>query len=152
MVRRLRYAKYILSIAIICMAVGAFLMSGPSGLLARSETPDFCASCHVMEAEYEAWFHEGAHRRINCIDCHLPHHNVAAHYIWKSIDGLKDMVVFYSGQVPEFIRASEHAHNVLQTNCIRCHETAIEMIDNGRECWSCHRRLVHTRSGGIQTR
>lgn len=148
---RLRYLKYFLVLAVTGIAVGGFLMLGPPKLLAKSETPDFCASCHVMEAEYEAWFHEGAHRRINCVDCHLPHENIAAHYVWKSIDGLKDMVVFYSGRVPEFIRASEHAQFVVRSNCIRCHETTVEMIDNGRRCWDCHRRLSHTRSGSIQT-
>src|SRR5271157_6665217 len=100
---RLGNFKYILVIASIGLALFIFVMLGPPGLLAKSERADFCASCHVMEAEYEAWFHEGAHRGINCVDCHLPHNNVAAHYIWKSIDGLKDMVVFYSGRVPELI-------------------------------------------------
>ena len=149
---RLRNLKYFLVIALIGLAMGIFLMLGPPRLLAKSEMPDFCASCHVMEAEYEAWFHEGAHRRINCVDCHLPHNNVAAHYIWKSIDGLKDMVVFYSGRVPELIEASDHAQHVLQSNCIRCHETSVEMIDNRRQCWSCHRRLMHLKSGSIATR
>ena len=149
---RLRNLKYFLAIASICLAMGGFLMLGLPKLLAKSEMPDFCASCHVMEAEYEAWFHEGAHRRINCVDCHLPRNNVAAHYIWKSLDGLKDMVVFYSGRVPELIEASDHAQHVLQSNCIRCHETSVEMIDNDRQCWSCHRRLMHLRSGSIATR
>ena len=147
-----RYLKYFLAAALLGMAAGTFAMFGPPKLFAKSETPDFCASCHVMEAEYEAWFHEGAHRRINCVDCHLPHNNVPAHYIWKSIDGLKDMVFFYSGRVPEFIKASDHAQHVLQSNCIRCHQTAVENIDNDRQCWICHRRLVHIRSGAIQAR
>jgi cytochrome c nitrite reductase small subunit len=149
---RLGNFKYILVIASIGLALFIFVMLGPPGLLAKSEKADFCASCHVMEAEYEAWFHEGAHRGINCVDCHLPHGNLAIHYVWKSIDGLKDMIVFYSGTVPESIKASDHAQKVLQSNCIRCHETSVEMIDNERQCWSCHRRLAHVRSGSIQTR
>jgi len=144
--------KYFIVIGLLGVGIGAFLMFGPPRLLARSETPDFCSSCHVMEAEYEAWFHEGAHRRINCVDCHLPHHNIAAHYLWKSIDGMKDVVVFYSGRVPESIKVSQHAQQVLQTNCVRCHETTVEKIDNERQCWSCHRRLSHVRSGTIETR
>ncbi|RPJ08557.1 MAG: cytochrome c nitrite reductase small subunit [Deltaproteobacteria bacterium] len=136
----------------VAIGVGAFLSLGPPGLLAKSEKPDFCASCHVMEAEYEAWFHEGAHRRINCVDCHLPHHNLAAHYLWKSIDGMKDVVVFYSGRVPEIIKLSAHGQEVLQANCIRCHETFVENINSERQCWSCHRRLEHVRSGSIAIR
>jgi len=148
---RLPNYKYLLIIALIGSAIGVFLLLGPPGLLAKSEKADFCASCHVMEAEYEAWFHEGAHRRITCVDCHLPRDNMASHYIWKSLDGLKDTVVFYSGRVPERIEASGHALRVLQSNCIRCHETSVEMIDNERRCWNCHRRLMHVSSGSIQT-
>jgi cytochrome c nitrite reductase small subunit len=149
---RLRSLRLILLIGLLGLGLGVFLALGPPKLLARSETPDFCASCHVMEAEYEAWFHEGAHRRVNCVDCHLPHHNIAAHYVWKSIDGMKDVAVFYSGRAPEVIRISKHGQEVLQANCIRCHDTAVEMIDNERQCWSCHRRLAHVRSGIIETR
>jgi cytochrome c nitrite reductase small subunit len=144
--------KILLVIVLIGAAGGIFLMLGPPKLLAKSESPDFCASCHVMEAEYEAWFHEGAHRRIKCVDCHLPHENMPAHYVWKSIDGMWDTVVFYSGRVPETIRASEHAQRVVQSNCLRCHETTVEMIDNKRQCWNCHRRLMHMKSGLIETR
>ncbi len=149
---RLRNLKYFLAIASICLAMGVFLMLGLPKLLAKSEMPDFCASCHVMEAEYEAWFHEGAHRRIKCVDCHLPHGNIAEHYVWKGIDGMWDEAVFYSGRAPENIRASEHTRKVIQSNCIRCHGTTVEMIDNKRECWSCHRRLIHLKSGLTGTR
>jgi len=147
----LRNFKIVLAILSICAAFGVFLLLGPPGLLAKSEKADFCASCHVMESEYEAWFHEGAHRRINCVDCHLPRDNIASHYLWKSLDGLKDTIFFYSGHIPDPIVASDHARRVLQSNCIRCHETSVEKIDNERLCWSCHRRLVHLASGSIET-
>ena len=80
-----------------------FMVLGPPRLLAKSEAPAFCAGCHVMEAEYDAWSHAGAHRREMCVDCHLPNQNKTIHYIWKSIDGMKDTVAFYSGRVPERI-------------------------------------------------
>ena len=128
-----------------------FLMLGPPGLLAKSESPLFCAGCHVMEGEYEAWAHTGAHRRIRCIDCHLPNENIAGHYLWKSIDGLKDVFFFYSGRVPEQITLTAHGTRVLQGNCIRCHAATVELIDHDRRCWECHRRLSHARSGSMET-
>jgi cytochrome c nitrite reductase small subunit len=128
-----------------------FLLLGPPKLLAKSEQPSFCVKCHVMEAEYEAWAHAGAHRRKACIDCHLPNDNAAIHYVWKSIDGLKDVALFYSGQVPERITITEHGKKVLQQNCIRCHEQTVAGIDQQRNCWECHRRVMHTRSGALQT-
>ncbi len=132
-------------------AVLVFLMFGPPKLLARSESPDFCARCHVMGPQYEAWSHMGAHRRKLCVDCHLPNGNAGIHYIWKAIDGLKDVAFFYSGNVPARIRLTAHGEKVLQANCIRCHERAVEFIDHERKCWECHRSLIHTRGGAMET-
>jgi cytochrome c nitrite reductase small subunit len=139
-------------LALFALAAGFFLAFGPPGLLAKSEKPLFCASCHVMESEYEAWFHQGAHRRKVCVDCHLPNQNLPIHYLWKSIDGLKDVVFFYSGHVPQDIRLSEHGREAVQANCIRCHETAVERMDSSRVCWDCHRGIMHKRVGTIETR
>lgn len=142
-------------LALVILGVGAlaafFLMLGPPQLLAKSESPSFCASCHVMEDEYQAWAHNGAHRRKKCVDCHLPNDNVALHYVWKSIDGMKDTLFFYSGHVPERITISAHAKEVVQANCIRCHESAVAHIDQQRLCWQCHRRIAHRGTGQIQT-
>lgn len=107
--------------------------------------------CHVMESAYEAWIHSGAHRRIKCVDCHLPNDNQVMHYIWKTIDGVKDVVVFHSGKVPEQITLSSHGKKALQANCIRCHEVAVTMIDKERKCWECHRRITHKLTGTIET-
>lgn len=128
-----------------------FLLLGPPQVLARSESPTFCSGCHVMEAEFEAWSHAGAHRRKLCVDCHLPNENLALHYLWKSLDGIKDVLVFYSGSVSEQIKLSSHGAEVLQANCIRCHSSTVALINPERKCWECHRRLMHKRSGAIAT-
>jgi cytochrome c nitrite reductase small subunit len=145
-------ARLLVALGLVVVGVGLFLALGPPRLLAKSETPDFCASCHVMEAQFEAWFHQGAHRRIRCVDCHLPNDNMASHYIWKSIDGMKDVVVFHSGRVPDDIRISAHGSAVVKANCIRCHETTVEMISQDRNCWDCHRRVMHKHTGVTFTR
>ncbi len=138
-------------VAAAVVLVAAFLLVGPPRLLAKSDSAGFCAGCHVMEGEYTAFMHSGAHRRNQCTDCHLPNGNAAIHYSWKSIDGLKDAFMFYSGRVPERIRLSEHGAKVLQANCIRCHEETVSTIDTERKCWSCHRKVTHTRAGSIET-
>jgi cytochrome c nitrite reductase small subunit len=127
--------------------VGGFLAFGPPQLVAKTETALFCSSCHVMESQFEAWFHVGAHRSIRCVDCHLPHENLPVHYVWKSIDGMKDVVVFYSGQTPENITLSERGRQFVQSNCIRCHFERVVMIDQERACWDCHRFLQHNLAG-----
>jgi cytochrome c nitrite reductase small subunit len=149
-----RYKRLVLSLVVIgCIAAVAllFLMVGPPKLLAKSGRPDFCVQCHVMEAEYEAWIHVGAHRRKLCVDCHLPNENMTLHYVWKGITGLKDALFFYSGRVPERIMLTSHGEKVLQANCVRCHEMAVSLMDTDRKCWSCHRRISHKLSGTVAT-
>ncbi len=133
--------------ALVAAAVGLFVNFGPPKLYARSGTPEFCASCHVMESQYENWIHNGGHRRIKCIDCHLPNDNMARHLVWKGIEGMRDAYSFYSGSVPDPIRLSSHGATILQENCRRCHEQTISMINEDRNCWQCHRRLSHKTSG-----
>lgn len=128
-----------------------FFLLGPPKLLAKSEQPAFCVRCHVMEAAYESWIHAGAHRRKTCVDCHLPNGNVVSHYIWKSIDGIKDVALFYSGMAGDHIELTSHGEKVLQANCIRCHEQTVTHTDPARKCWECHRRTMHARSGAIET-
>ena len=140
-------ASVLVAVVAVMAAIGLFVLFGPPHLLAKTETPLYCASCHVMESQYEAWFHVGAHRSIKCVDCHLPHQNKGLYYTWKTIDGFNDMLVFYSGSAPENIRLSGHGQSVVQDNCIRCHETAVAMIDQSRQCWDCHRFLKHSQAG-----
>lgn len=128
-------------------AIGLFVGFGPPQLMAKTETPLFCSSCHVMESQYEAWFHVGAHRSIRCVDCHLPHHNLPVYYTWKTIDGMKDMVIFYSGRVPPRIEISKRQEGVVRANCVRCHAERVAMIDQERNCWDCHRFLQHNLAG-----
>ncbi|PWB60659.1 MAG: cytochrome c nitrite reductase small subunit [Deltaproteobacteria bacterium] len=148
---RRKVLLYAGSAVIAIVAAGLFLALGPPKLLAATDQPDFCMRCHVMESNYEAWVHAGAHRRSKCVDCHLPNQNLGAHYVWKSLDGLKDAVVFYSGRIPERIRLSSHGGGVLQANCVRCHDTTVSMTDQDRPCWSCHRKISHQRSGAMET-
>lgn len=140
-------------IAAVAAASGALFMAlGPPQLLAKSESPDFCASCHVMGEEHAAWRHAGAHRRLRCVDCHLPEGNPVVHYFWKSIDGMKDVISFQTGHVPERIELSGHGAKVVQENCIRCHASALANIDVTRRCWSCHRQMRHRLTGVVATR
>jgi cytochrome c nitrite reductase small subunit len=143
--------RYLVVLGTAAAAIMVFVLFGPPQVLARSETPTFCAGCHTMESQYEAWFHTGAHRRKNCVDCHLPNDNLALHYVWKSIDGVKDVVFQYSGLSSEHQKLSAHGNTVVQGNCVRCHGSAVELIDTDRKCWDCHRRLMHRRSGAIET-
>jgi cytochrome c nitrite reductase small subunit len=136
-------------VVLVLALVAVYVSFGPPGLFAKSGTPQFCAQCHVMEAEYENWFHSGGHSRLKCVDCHLPNDNMARHLTWKGYEGMWDAYVFYSGRVPETIRISESGVVLVQENCRRCHEETVAKINEDRNCWQCHRRLSHRNSGAM---
>ena len=142
---------YLLGVIVILAGLGAFIAFGPPGMYAKSESPEFCGSFHVLNTEYEAWFHSGAHHQVKCVDCHLPNDNLANHLLWKSVDGLKDTVKFHTGMVSDVIRISEHGAQVVEANCRRCHAELVSRVNIDRRCWECHRSLPHRQTGVIAT-
>lgn len=148
-----RSRSRIIRLLAVLMVAGAgvalYASFGPPGLYAKSGTPEFCAQCHVMEAQYEAWFHNGGHRRLKCIDCHLPNDHLARHMAWKGIEGMWDAFIFYSGRVPDDIRLSSSGAMIVQENCRRCHEETVARVREDRSCWQCHRRLSHRHGGAM---
>jgi cytochrome c nitrite reductase small subunit len=141
---------YILTPLFAVLFLIPFAVSGSSNNPEKPKS-EICIRCHTMESEYEAWMHSGAHRRKMCVDCHLPNENKAVYYLWKSIDGLKDLLVYHSGRISEQIKISSHGETVLQNNCIRCHETTVMLMDQTRKCWSCHKRISHLHVGIRET-
>jgi cytochrome c nitrite reductase small subunit len=146
-----RLILYLAVLFVLSGALGCFLAFGPPNLFAKTSSADFCGSCHVLNAEYEAWFHSGAHRRILCVDCHLPNDTKARHVVWKGIEGVVDAFAFYGGRVPEEIVLTTRGAIFLKENCLRCHETTMALTKEDRNCWDCHRRLSHKRSGVVDT-
>ncbi len=135
--------KHIIAVAILVLFT-AFVLWGPPDMLARTSTPDYCNTCHVMNDHYDSWHKTALHRNAKCVDCHLPHTNYPRYLFWKGIDGMKDMFMFHSGLYPEQIDISSHGKKVLKENCIRCHEGLLTMINtDDRNCWDCHRRVRH---------
>ncbi|HAT73059.1 MAG TPA: cytochrome c nitrite reductase small subunit [Elusimicrobia bacterium] len=141
--------------AALCGAAGLaalFLLFGPPHMIGLTETPEFCGLCHSMKPQHAAWEHS-AHRQARCIDCHLPNDNAANHYLWKTIDGNKDVFYEFSGlREHDEIALSAHGHRVLQANCIRCHEGLTAEMDGKRACIDCHRTVGHKRQGTLNVR
>jgi cytochrome c nitrite reductase small subunit len=144
-----KFWRVLLILALVGAGLGAFLAFGPAKQYAKSESPEFCGSCHVMESQYEAWFHAGAHRRLTCVDCHLPNDTVARHLIWKGIDGGRDFVAFHTGRFTDDIRLSARGAQVVKENCLQCHTETMARVNEDRNCWECHRRLRHRQTGAM---
>jgi cytochrome c nitrite reductase small subunit len=141
----------LIAVVIVAVLVGVFAAFGPPGLYAKSESPEYCGSCHVLQPEYEAWFHSGAHAQIKCIDCHLPNDNLP-HHLWaKALEGVGDTLAFHTGRVHEPIKLSDSGAKVVVANCRRCHAELVARINEDRPCWECHRRMSHRSTGAIAT-
>jgi cytochrome c nitrite reductase small subunit len=135
---------------VLLAAAGAFMLFGPPRMIELTESPEFCARCHANQAG--DWPHS-AHRGERCIDCHLPNDNFADHYLWKSIDGGKDVFFHFSGLGDgNDTGLTEHGKKVLQANCIRCHTGMVAHINQKRSCIDCHRTLSHRRTALTLTR
>jgi len=135
--------------AILAFAIFAVVTDTPAMM---GSAPETCANCHVMDSAYENWYHAPHEKWTECVDCHLPHQNVFAYYFAKGKTGMHDVYVFTTGQTPVLIRANEDTRQWVQSNCIRCHEDAVESILMGaqpfdRKCWDCHRNVSHGSRG-----
>lgn len=121
-------------------------------ILATTNEATYCAKCHVMQEQYLSLMKGGLHNSLKCVDCHLPNDSKVKFYFWKAVDGSKDFIAFHTGAVPDPIKATAHAKDTIQQNCIRCHEGMVSKINVGdRKCWECHKRVSHRQAGLRET-
>jgi len=141
----------------VIIAVLAFLVVVGVGMYVTDFTaylgsnPATCNNCHVMDAAYEGWYH-GTHQEwATCSDCHTPHAFIPKYYI-KAKSGYHHVTTFVFGEIPNAIRAKAESRNIVQENCIRCHEAAVDEIvgtpmPTDRYCFECHRSVSHGERG-----
>jgi cytochrome c nitrite reductase small subunit len=157
----------IIGIVALLAALGVFawVTDAPAYLGQEAAT---CNNCHVMDAQYENWYHAAHDRYAVCTDCHLPHQNVVSYYLYKGYSGMKDVLSFTFKTYPAALRATKQTDQIVQANCIRCHNDTVENIlyeiqDDvvagpqsyayaqdrpfDRTCWSCHRSAAHGERG-----
>ncbi len=135
------------AVAAAILALGAFVYVTDAPAYAGTN-PSTCNNCHVMDAQYENWYHAAHEKTATCVDCHLPHDNIVHYWVAKAETGVHDVYVFSTGQVPVLIRAKPATDEYIQANCVRCHQDTVENIMAGaqafdRRCWDCHRSVAH---------
>ncbi|GFN22870.1 MAG: NapC/NirT family cytochrome c [Thermoanaerobacteraceae bacterium] len=97
--------------------------------MAYTDRPEYCLSCHVMEDSYESWFHSSHREWATCRDCHVPHQNLVAKLAGKAADGMRDLYMFYTNQIPDPILLSNRGSRIVQENCLRCHGTIMANVN-----------------------
>ena len=145
----------------VIVGLGFYILRISNAVSYLSDNPETCINCHVMNPQYATWTHS-AHREVtNCNDCHVPHDNVFNKYLFKAKDGLRHATMYTLRKEPQVIFIKEAGKEVVQQNCIRCHEklvtdhTGIARFDASRHyrmersCVECHRETPHGRVNSL---
>ena len=137
-----------------------YISNAPSYL---SDKPETCVNCHIMAPQYATWSHSAHREWANCNDCHVPHNNLVNKYYFKAKDGLRHATVFTLRNEPQVIFIKDEGQEVVQNNCIRCHENKITDVKTlafthefhnhrtERKCWECHRETPHGRVNSLSS-
>ena len=85
-----------------------------------SETNEFCGLvCHtVMEPEYTT-YHEGAHARVACVECHVG--SGAGAYAQAKLNGAKQLLGVITGDFSRPIGTPVHNLRPSRETCEQCH-------------------------------
>ena len=141
-------------------AYAIYISRAPSYL---SDNPETCINCHVMNPQLYDWAHSSHRNVASCNDCHVPHNNVFAKYLFKASDGLRHASIFTLRAEPQVIYIRDAGKKVVQGNCIRCHEKVVgtEFVFSvqpnfhnflkERTCLDCHRETPHKRVNGLSS-
>lgn len=133
----------------ILAGVGAFTFIYAKGLSYASNDPGACMNCHVMGEYYTSWVKSSHHKAAVCNDCHTPH-TFAHKWIVKARNGWNHSWAFTAQNYPDPIRIKRSNLQVLQANCLHCHEAMTAEISAHRDtasgatrCTGCHRSVGH---------
>ncbi|MBS3993578.1 MAG: cytochrome c nitrite reductase small subunit [Bacteroidetes bacterium] len=151
----------IISGALVGLTIYAFIESKAVSYL--SDDPATCVNCHVMTPQYATWKTSSHREWATCNDCHVPQDNFVKTYAFKAQDGFNHATAFLTRSEPEVIRMKEAGVEVVQDNCVRCHENQVTdarlagMVENHKEqrttrlCWSCHQEVPHGKANSLST-
>jgi cytochrome c nitrite reductase small subunit len=143
------------------VGLGLFLLRISNAASYLSDKSETCINCHVMNPQYATWNHSSHREVAHCNDCHVPHNNVFNKYYFKAMDGLRHATIFTVRAEPQVIYIKEAGKNVVQQNCVRCHERfltdnlAVSNLSHlkpdrtTRQCLDCHRETPHGRVNSL---
>jgi cytochrome c nitrite reductase small subunit len=133
----------------IFVGVGSYTFRYAEGLSYLSTDPVACVNCHIMRPQYDAWQKSSHHANAVCVDCHLPVAFIPK-YIAKAENGYRHSKEFTAGTFDEPIFVKERGREILQSNCVRCHEGLVAEMSAGASepdeqvsCVRCHSGVGH---------
>lgn len=147
---------FILAIASgLLLGAGAFTFRYAEGLSYFSTDPAACVNCHIMQPQYDSWQKASHHTVAGCVDCHLPH-DLVPKYLAKAENGYFHSKGFTLQDFPEPIQIRGSNKQILQENCLACHEGLVHDLVAGAtvaadavNCIHCHRSVGHGDTVGL---
>lgn len=139
----------------ILLGIGLFTFRYAEGFSYFSKDPEACANCHIMNSQYHSWSRSSHHAAATCVDCHLPA-GFPDKYFAKAENGYHHSKGFTLQDFHEPIMIKEKNREILQANCIACHEQAVHGLVTGAttdpgavSCLHCHADVGHGETAGL---
>lgn len=158
-----RWQVPVIILAGIMIGLGLFIFRASRAHSYLSDDPATCMNCHIMAPQYATWSHSSHREVTNCNECHVPHDSFIRKYYFKAKDGLRHATIFTLRAEPQVIFIKHAGIEVVQENCIRCHEKLLKDyklmprsmahfdVRSDRLCWECHREVPHGRVNSISS-
>jgi len=139
----------------VLVGIGGFTFNYAEGLSYLSTDPKACVNCHIMQPQYDSWQKASHHGSAVCVDCHLPQDFIGK-YLAKAENGYHHSKGFTFQDFHEPIMINEKNAQILQDNCIRCHQDMVgEMTSvtnpnpESVRCVHCHQTVGHGEPVGL---
>lgn len=135
----------------VVLGLGVVTFDYAEGLSYLSEDPRACMNCHIMQLQYDSWQKAGHHQAAVCVDCHIPE-EFPDKYLAKARNGWFHSKAFTLQDFPEPIRITAPNAEILQDNCVRCHEGLLHDASaslGAPRCVSCHADVGHGERAGL---
>jgi cytochrome c nitrite reductase small subunit len=139
----------------VLLGLGAATFDYAEGTSYLSTDPAACANCHIMQSQYDSWQKASHHTAATCVDCHLPH-DLVGKYAAKIRNGWNHSKAFTLQDFPEPIVITPVNADILQANCVECHDSLVHDLlavraaaGPGDRCVHCHADVGHGETAGL---
>ena len=92
------------------------VFGGGYGVIAFTNSPTFCHSCHEMAPEY-ATYTNSAHNQISCVQCHIK--PGMTNMLTHKVKSLKEVYYHVTGIPEQIVQTDDEA--ISNENCLQCH-------------------------------
>lgn len=152
-----KISKKLLALIILISGIIGFFMVLPVHYALEETSGDkFCVICHEMDPMVIAYnddVHSGKGKtgvKAKCVDCHLPHDNIAKYVYAKAKNGIVEGYIHFFKD-PENIDWKENLkrreHYVFDNGCLSCHANTLDntlISEQAKKMHAHYKKLLKT--------